>query len=156
MHHTSGIECGKFLKETSTIRFRIFMFSEIEFLPFFIFRIELLNFFYFKAIYVGVVDFARLFICLNTTMTFISVLCIFGDETTTQFGRVYERVCECPWNEFPLEIQKYVPMILMTVEKPVYLSGYMSVRNTREFMKQVSDHINWEQILPLINFKCFC
>lgn len=91
-----------------------------------------------KALYIGVIDFVRLFICLNITMTYISVLCMFGDETTTQFERVHKQVCECQWNELSLDVQKFFPMILMAVEKPAHLRGFMSVKLTREFMKAVS------------------
>lgn len=86
-------------------------------------------------------------------MTYISVLCMFGDETTNQFELVYRKVCECPWNELSLEAQKLFPIILMAVERPVYLKGFMSVKLTREFMKAVSD-INSISIVSCINSLC--
>lgn len=70
-------------------------------------------------------------------MTYIAVLCMFGNETTTRFDEIYESFCQCPWNEFPLELQKLLPMVLLIAKEPIYLKGYMSVKCTREFMKTV-------------------
>lgn len=62
---------------------------------------------------------------------------MFGNETTTRFEEIHQSLCQCPWNEFDLEIQKLLPLILMVAQKPIYLQGYMSVKCTREFMKTV-------------------
>lgn len=67
------------------------------------------------------------------------MLCVFGDETTTKFEKVYGSICKCAWYEFPMETQKVLPLMLRIAQQPVHLRGYMNVRCTREFMKAVSD-----------------
>lgn len=72
-------------------------------------------------------------------MTYISVLCIFGDKTTTHFEEVYQMMCmTLKWNELPCDIQRLLPMIFSMAKKPIYIKGYMSVECTREFMKTVN------------------
>lgn len=71
-------------------------------------------------------------------MTYIFVLCIFGDETTTKFEEIHLAIGKCKWNEFPIEIQKLLPLVLRVAQEPIYLGGYMNVRCTRPFMKEVS------------------
>lgn len=92
----------------------------------------------FQALFTGVIDFIRLFICLMITMNYIFMLCVFGDETTTKFEKMYGSICKCSWYEFPIETQKVLPLVLRTAQQPVHLRGYMNVRCTREFMKAVS------------------
>lgn len=74
-------------------------------------------------------------------MTYIAVLCVFGDETTARFERIFKSICKCPWNEFTLKIQKLLLMMLMIAEKSVHLKGYINVKCTRQFMKTVSERL---------------
>lgn len=92
-----------------------------------------------QALFVGLFDSIRLFIDLLITMIYISVLCMFGDRTASHFEGIHNMMCmQLRWNEFPLGIQKYFPMMLLVMTKPVYVQGYMAVNCTREFMKRVS------------------
>lgn len=103
------------------------------------FQIELIFFKMLQALFTGFVAFIRLFICLLITMTYISVLCMFGDRTTSHFEEIHNMMCmQLKWNDCPLEIQKLLPMLLLIAEKPVHMKGYMAVKCTREFMKTVS------------------
>lgn len=63
---------------------------------------------------------------------------MIGDTVTTRFNEVNESIWNCSLNEFPLEIQKFLPMILNATQKPVHIEGFMNVKCTREVLKAVS------------------
>lgn len=72
----------------------------------------------------------------------VSLFCLVGHETTTNYEDIFCTMCShWTWNKFSLNIQKRLPMILSSAEKPVYLKGYIGVYCTRDFIKTVSTAI---------------
>lgn len=72
----------------------------------------------------------------------VSLFCLVGHETTTDYEDIFCTMCSnWEWFKFPLNIQKLLPMILSSAEKPVYLKGYIGVYCTRDFIKTVSNAI---------------
>lgn len=90
-----------------------------------------------QALYIGVADICRLFVCFAVMKMYIVVLCLFGDDVTKRFAEAIDSIYLCSWDEFPLDSQKLFPMVLMLAQKPVYIHGYMNVRCTRESIKIV-------------------
>ena len=86
-------------------------------------------------------DVLRLIIMLLFVVVYIVFLCLVGDTATTHFECVNTSLWSCSLNEFPIEIQKTLPMILAATQNPVYMEGFMNVRCTREVLKLV----NWIQ-----------
>lgn len=82
-------------------------------------------------------DVLRLIIMLLFVVVYIVFLCLVGDTATTRFEDVNTALWTCSLNEFPLDIQKMLPMILAATQKPIYLEGFMNVCCTREVLKVV-------------------
>lgn len=84
--------------------------------------------------------FTQFLICGSIILLDVSLFCLFGHETTENYETVYRALCtNWKWYEFPLEIQKLLPMLLVNAEQPVHLKAYFSVYCTRDFMKSVSN-----------------
>lgn len=84
------------------------------------------------------VDVLRAISCLVIVMNIPSVLCLTGDDVRAQFEMVNDLFDECGWYEFPLNTQKLLPMMLIMIQKPVYIQGYMNTRCTRDAFKTVN------------------
>lgn len=83
----------------------------------------------------------RLTICLVVVMTYIYVLCLFGNEVTANLEQVNRSISESSWNVYPLKMQKYLIVMLIISEEPVYIQGFMNTKCTREVLKKVM--ISW-------------
>lgn len=70
------------------------------------------------------------------------MMCIYGDDVTSQFGEIHNSIYKCDWPKYPLRIQKLIPMMLIVAEKPVYIQGYMNIRCNRELIKKVPNANN--------------
>lgn len=79
----------------------------------------------------------RLFFCLSMVIIYMLVLCLFGFEVTIKFEGIHESLHMCSWNEFPFEIQKLLPTMLIISRNPEYIQGYFNTKCTREFLNKV-------------------
>lgn len=77
------------------------------------------------------------FVCFAVMKIYIVVLCLYGDDVTTHFTEIHEKMYNTSWNHFPLAVQKIFPVVLANCQQPVYLHGYLNVRCTRESVKKV-------------------
>lgn len=91
-----------------------------------------------QAIYIGIPEVLRFFVCLSVMMIYLIELCFLGNEVTIKFAEVNDVICNCCWYKFPLNTQKLLPLTLRAAQKPVYIKGYMNVQCTRESVKKVS------------------
>lgn len=87
----------------------------------------------------GSVDVLRTICCLILCMNIPLVLCFNGDNVSTQFEEINNAFIECGFYQFPLNMQKLLPIMLMTIQKPVYICGYMNTHCTRAAYKVVID-----------------
>lgn len=71
-------------------------------------------------------------------MSWLFVICYFGDEVTIHFDGVGNDVYQCNWYEFPLKMQKCMPMKITLAHKPVYIGSFVQIHCTREIFKRVS------------------
>lgn len=67
----------------------------------------------------------------------ILLFCDFGERLTGRFDEIDLTLFECNWYTFPMEIQKMLPMLLMSTQSPVVLQGFPNVSCTREAFKKV-------------------
>lgn len=84
------------------------------------------------------IDIVRMIAMLGAVIFYIAVFCLIGDSVTNSFEDVNEAVWNCSWNEFPLETQKSLLMILAIMQKPIYIKGFLNVRCTRVILNTVN------------------
>lgn len=82
-------------------------------------------------------------VCLNVVMMWLLIYCNFGDQVTTQFGGIDSKLYLCNWYNLPIELEKNIPMMLLSVQKPIYLRGFGSTSCTRETFKKVCVFFPW-------------
>lgn len=70
-------------------------------------------------------------------LTYMAVICSFGDKVTSRFGEISDAILECSWYELPVKEQKVLLTMLIVAQKPVYIQGFSSTQCTREFLKKV-------------------
>lgn len=103
--------------------------------------------FMFQTLFINNVEFTQFFFCAIIILIDVSLFCLVGHETTTSYENIFEKLCS-HWNyyELPLDIQKIIPLILMSAEKPVYLKGPIAVCCDREFIQIVCNPIDvWQK-----------
>lgn len=84
------------------------------------------------------VDVMRLIVFLSAALLYITYLCLFGEKVTTQFDKVNYSIDQCSWYEFPMEMQRILPMMLMMAQKPVFIeAAYLNIGCSREQLKKV-------------------
>lgn len=71
-----------------------------------------------------------------TALFWFFLLCDTGEELTSQFQSISYLIYDSPWYDFPLNLQKYYPMMLAIAQKPIYLQG-IGNRCTRKTFKRV-------------------
>lgn len=86
----------------------------------------------------SIVDIVRLGLCLMYVLVYIGFMCFFGDEVTNGFEVINDSVYQCSWNEFPLELQKLLPTMMIIAQNLVYVHGYMNTKCTREVLQKVN------------------
>lgn len=85
----------------------------------------------------GSVDVLRTICCLILCMNIPLVFCFNGDDVSTKFEEINVAFIECGFYQFPLNMQKLLPIMLMMIQKPVYIGGYMDTHCTRAAFKMV-------------------
>lgn len=75
--------------------------------------------------------------CVAVVEIYIIVLCLFGGDVSIQFDQMFYTTIEISWNEFPLEAQKLLLMMITIAQKPIYIEGHMNTQCTRETLKKV-------------------
>lgn len=91
---------------------------------------------------------------LLIVVTYICVLCLFGDGVTSQLELINYSIKQTSWNVFPLETQKHLIIMLINSQRPVYIQGFMNTKCTREVLAKVDFHnlIYFEQGIYLTFF----
>lgn len=76
-------------------------------------------------------------ICAFWVFFFIFAGCELGERNTEQFDRLYDEVIQFDWYDFPPEIKRLLPILLMYMQEPVEIKFFGSAACTRECFKQV-------------------
>lgn len=71
--------------------------------------------------------------------SFVQILmfCDLGENVTTGFSTLGDSIYFCDWYNFPLEIQRTLPTLLMVAEKSVELRGFGNIPCTRKAFRKV-------------------
>lgn len=74
-----------------------------------------------------------------TFWSFVNILffCEFGKIVTSEFEDLDDIICQWDWHSFPIEIQRMLPIILISTQKPITLSGIANVVCDRDSFKKV-------------------
>lgn len=81
----------------------------------------------------------RLIVFLSAALLYIAYLCVFGEKVTTQFDNINYSIVQCSWHDFPMEMQRILPMMSMMAQKPVFVeAAYMNIGCSRETLKKVN------------------
>lgn len=67
------------------------------------------------------------------------IVCNFGEILTNRFGEVDNTIYGCDWYEFPYEIQRVLPIIMMGAQQSVIIEGFANLTCSREAFKKVTD-----------------
>lgn len=65
------------------------------------------------------------------------LLCHFGGNVTNRFEKVGDDVYQLEWYNLPIEMQKQLPIIMASAQKPIYIRGYGDTRSTYFVFKKV-------------------
>lgn len=66
------------------------------------------------------------------------MFCKLGQRITDRFNGIFEIICNSEWYAFPKEIQRIMPTLMNSAEKPVILLGFGNLKCTRESFKKVN------------------
>lgn len=91
-------------------------------------------------------------ISLAVIAAHISAFCYFGEMTTSKFEELPESIYQSKWYEYPLEIQKYITLVLAHTQQPFHFSGYFVSSCTLHTYKEVAIIGYWFSLLPWFNF----
>lgn len=68
--------------------------------------------------------------------------CYFGKLATDSFGQMTNCLFECKWVEFPIDVQKYILLMIMNSQRPMYYHGLgIAVLNLETFSKVILEII---------------
>lgn len=71
----------------------------------------------------------------------IYLFCDFGENVTSRFLSINDVIYECHWYSFPEEVQRILPIIMVSAQKPVYIKGFGNILCTRENFKKVNGRL---------------
>lgn len=75
-------------------------------------------------------------------LPFFYWICNFGENLTTRFAVMNDKIYDMSWHLYPPKLQKYVVLIIMMAQKPVYARGFAWVTCSRETFKSVIRYIS--------------
>lgn len=78
-------------------------------------------------------------VALCVVITNIFVYCYFGQQVTSKFAEVHPVIYEMHWHEYPVDLQKYLILMLMRSQRTFSFKGYMTTCSLATF-KAVSTH----------------
>lgn len=67
----------------------------------------------------------------------IFLLCECGERVTGHYNAIDRVICECDWYSFPHDVQKMLPIVMMSTQRPVSLKGFGNIFFIRETFKMV-------------------
>lgn len=79
------------------------------------------------------------------------VACEVGDRVSSNLWEINDATDEFDWYSYPIDIQRILPMILMSVQKPVDIECFGSFKTNRESFKKV--YSNRKVLLEIYRFK---
>lgn len=77
----------------------------------------------------------------------IWIFCEFGESMSNRFSKVDNMIYFCNWYAFPKEIQRMLPIIMVSAQAPITLTGYSNLSCLRDSFKKVT-HFHLYSIIP--------
>lgn len=56
--------------------------------------------------------------------------CYYGDRSTEQFMGMADTVFQLKWNELPINLQKFILLMIMNAQSPIHYHGFYIVEST--------------------------
>lgn len=78
---------------------------------------------------------------LSRTAMFLPMyflICNYGEKVSTAFDNLNETVYGMKWHMCPNDLQKYLVMMLASLQQPVVMKGVFSLDSSRSTFKRVS------------------
>lgn len=72
------------------------------------------------------------------SFVFVSLFCELGEMISEEYEEIDQRLFECNWHKFPIEMQRMFVIATVNFQQPVYIRGYGDILCTRETLKKVS------------------
>lgn len=69
--------------------------------------------------------------------TFLFVFCEFGERVSEAFEESYDVIGQLDWYAFPMNLQKMLHIIIISVQEPVTLKSFGNIPCAREQAKRV-------------------
>lgn len=85
-------------------------------------------------------DYVQLAIAFTRSCMFMPIfflICNMGEMVTSSFLELDETVYGLVWYHLPVELQRYVPIMLMSIQRPVIMKGVFALDCSRDTFKQV-------------------
>lgn len=72
--------------------------------------------------------------------SFVSIFltCDFGERVSNRFDVIDDVLCQFEWYDLPLEVQKMLPIIMMSTQQTVVFKGFGNILLLREVFRKVS------------------
>lgn len=79
----------------------------------------------------------------------VFMFCEVGEQLNIRSMQINDAICELDWDTFPHQVQRMMPIILLTAQNPVKLEGYGGIICCRGTFKKVCKilQISLHQIL---------
>lgn len=65
-----------------------------------------------------------------------------GEQVCTHFEAIHDTLLESEWYSLPIEIQKLLPVLMMTTQQPVSVSGFANTILAWETFRKVILKVN--------------
>lgn len=82
----------------------------------------------------------------------VFLFCNVGESVTTQFNSIHRTIYECDWYLYPNNLQRILPTIMVSTQKPVILRSFGNVDCTREAFKSVRKKLKWKDSIQFKHF----
>lgn len=66
------------------------------------------------------------------------IACEIGEQLNTEFSNICELIDQLKWYLFPINVQKILPLIIISVQTPIDLECFGSISCSREVFNCVS------------------
>ena len=67
----------------------------------------------------------------------VLIICELGQQLSNAFEEIGDKIEDFDWYTFPLEIQRYLPNLLMAAQQAVVLECFGSISGSRDTFKKV-------------------
>lgn len=107
--------------------YRFHIFSTLNMISYILFKVAFEVFSFFFHI-----------VCILCSLIWPSCFCYFASVTTEKVSSVGDIAYCSNWYEYPIHLQKYVTLVIVRSQEPMYFTGFNLIRCTVETFGKVS------------------